>query len=207
MAGDVMNECARPSLLVRLALILTVALAACRADPGPPPLEGATLGGAFTLTDQSGRRVTDRDFAGKYRLVYFGYASCPDVCPVDLQMIGAGLRQLEQRNPALAARVQPIFISVDPRRDTPEVLRTYVAQFHPRLVGLTGTPEEIARVARAYGVSYRIEEPVEGGDPNAYLVDHVRMAVLYDPDGKPVAIIPHDQGPQGVADELERWMR
>lgn len=202
-----MNESVRPGRVARLALLLAFALAACRADPGPPPLEGATLGGAFTLTDQNGRRVTDRSFAGKYRLVYFGYASCPDVCPVDLQMIGAGLRRFEADDAARAARVQPIFISVDPARDTPAALRTYVAQFHPRLVGLTGSPEEIARVARAYGISYRIEEPVEGGDPNAYLVDHVRMAVLYDPDGKPVAIIPHDQGPQGVAEELERWVR
>ena len=119
-----------------------------------PPLKGATMGGPFTLTDQNGRRVSDRDFAGKYRLVYFGYTFCPDVCPVDLQVIGAGLRRFEASDPARAARVQPIFITVDPARDTPAVLRQYVAAFHPRLIGLTGSAEEIA--ARRARLSHQL---------------------------------------------------
>src|ERR1044072_7444599 len=118
------------------------------------PRQGATMGGPFTLTDQNGRRVSDRDFAGKYRLIYFGYTFCPDVCPVDMQAIGAGLRQFEADQPARAARLQPIFITVDPARDTPPVLRQFVAAFHPRLIGLTGSEAEIAAVARGYRVFY-----------------------------------------------------
>lgn len=199
-----MNECVR-SPLARLALLLAVMLlGACRGDGGATPLEGATLGGPFTLTNHEGRRVSESEFAGKYRLVYFGFTFCPDVCPVDLQAIGAGLRQFERDAPARAAKVQPIFITVDPARDTPDVLRQYVAAFHPRLIGLTGSEEEIARVARAYGIYFRRGEPAQGG---GYGVDHARMAILYGPEGQPIAIIPHDQGPAGVAEELDRWVR
>ncbi|HEV2865122.1 MAG TPA: SCO family protein, partial [Allosphingosinicella sp.] len=130
-----------------LAASLAAPVAACHSSAAP--LEGASLGGHFTLTAQDGRRVSDTDFAGKYRLVYFGFTYCPDVCPTDLQTIGAGLRRFEQSDPARAAKVQPIFITVDPRRDTPPVLARYVAAFHPRLIGLTGSEAEIARVARA----------------------------------------------------------
>lgn len=199
-----MNECALSRLPALLALAVALILAGCRGDSGPPPLEGATLGGPFTLTDQNGQRVSDTDFAGKYRLVYFGFTFCPDVCPVDLQTIGAGLRQFERDDPARAAKVQPIFITVDPARDTPAVLREYVAAFHPRLIGLTGSEQEIAAVARAYGIYYRRGDETEAG---GYNVDHARMAILYDPQGEPSAIIPHEQGPAGVAAELDRWVR
>lgn len=202
-----MNEStdSRPFPLV--ALLLALLIGACQPQAGSPPLEGATMGGAFTLTDQNGRQVSDRDFAGRYRIVYFGFASCPDVCPVDLQTIGAGLRAFEAQDAERAARVQPIFISVDPARDTPTVLGEYVRNFHPRLIGLTGSPQTLAEVARRYAVYYRIGEPANPADPNSYLVDHARMAVLYGPQGEPVAIIPHDQGPDGVAQELDRWVR
>jgi len=182
-------------------------LAACQRNVEQPPLAGATMGGPFTLTDQDGRRVSDTAFAGKYRLVYFGYSFCPDVCPTDLALIGAGLRQFEARDPTRAAKVQPIFISVDPARDTPPVLKRYVAAFHPRLIGLTGTPAEIARVAREYAVYYQAQPPADGAPPNAYLVDHSRMITLYDPQGRPMAILPEDQGPAGIANELDRWVR
>jgi protein SCO1/2 len=198
-----MNECAsrRPGAL--LGLLAALLLAAC-SGASAPPLQGATMGGPFTLTDQNGRRVSDRDFAGKYRLVYFGYTFCPDVCPVDMQAIGAGLRRFEADQPARAARVQPIFISVDPARDTPQVLRQFVAAFHPRLIGLTGSEAEIAQVAREYRIYYERGEPGAGG---SYTVDHTRMAVLYGPQGEPIALIPHDSGPAGIAAELERWVR
>ncbi|HEV2815747.1 MAG TPA: SCO family protein [Allosphingosinicella sp.] len=198
-----MNECVPPRANILIALVVAMILAAC-SGPAAPPLEGATMGGPFTLTDQNGRRVSDRDFAGRYRLVYFGYTFCPDVCPVDMQMLGAGLRRFEAEEPARAARVQPIFISVDPARDTPPVLRRFVAAFHPRLIGLTGSEAEIARVAREYRIYYERGEPGAGG---AYMVDHTRMAVLYGPEGQPIALIPHDSGAAGVAAELERWVR
>lgn len=190
-----------------IALSLAFFAAACHRDAGPPPLEGATMGGPFTLTDQDGRRVSDTDFAGKYRLIYFGYTFCPDVCPTDLAMIGAAMRRLESSDPDVAAKVQPIFVSVDPARDTPAVLKRYVAAFHPRLIGLTGSEEEIARVAREYAVYYHREPPQPGAAPDQYLVDHSRMAVLYGPDSKPIAIMPEDQGPDGIVQELKRWVR
>jgi protein SCO1/2 len=203
-----MNECAPRRPAAPISLLLAMLLGACAPDsagepPQDAPLKGATMGGPFTLIDQAGRRVSDRDFAGKYRLVYFGYTFCPDVCPVDLQMIGAGLRRFEASDAVRAARVQPIFITVDPARDTPAVLRQYVAAFHPRLIGLTGSAEEIAAVARVYRINYERGAGPAGG----YLMNHTRIAVLYAPDGAPLAIIPHDQGPEGVATELGKWVR
>jgi protein SCO1/2 len=200
-----MNESASLRPAACLALFLALLLGACVREPAaPPPLQGATMGGPFTLTDQHGRRVSDTDFAGKYRLVYFGFTFCPDVCPVDMAMIGAGLRRFEAQDAARAARLQPIFITVDPARDTPAVLGRFVAAFHPRFIGLTGSPDEIAQVARRYRIFYERGPPNPGG---GYNVDHSRMAVLYGPEGQPIAIIPNDQGAEGVAAELERWMR
>jgi protein SCO1 len=201
-----MNESApvRPAAL--LILLFAFLLGACgQAAPAEdPPLKGARLGGAFSLTDQNGRRVTDRSWPGKYTLIYFGYTFCPDVCPVDMRVIGAGLRRFEESDPTRGAKVQPIFISVDPGRDTPPVLREFVAHFHPRLVGLTGTPDEVARAARAFGIPYMRRD---GATPGSYLMDHGRNAVLYDPAGQPLAMIPYDHGPEGAASELARWVR
>ena len=111
----------------------------------------ATVGGPFTLTDHTGRRVTDKDFRGQHLLVFFGFTYCPDVCPSGLQVMTAALEELGPK----AEKITPIFISVDPERDTPEQLALYVSSFHPRLVGLTGTPEEIQQVAKAYRVYYK----------------------------------------------------
>ena len=197
-----MNESAS-RLSTLFMLLFALVLGACSSSSAPPPLEGASMGGAFTLTNQEGRRVSDRDFAGKYRLVYFGYTFCPDVCPVDMQVIGAGLRRFEAQDAARAAKVQPIFITVDPARDTPPVLRQFVAAFHPRMIGLTGSEAEIAQVAREYRIFYERGEAGAGG----YMVNHTRMAVLYGPEGQPIAMIPHDQGADGVAAELGRWVR
>ena len=162
------------------------------------------MGGAFTLTNQDGKRVSDADFKGQYRLVYFGYTFCPDVCPVDVQKLMAGFRAFEKDAPSSAAKTAPIFITVDPERDTPPVLKQFVSAFHPRLIGLTGTPADIAAVAKLYGVVYE-KEP--SANPKAYLVDHSRTAVLYGPDGAPIALIPQDGTPQAIAAEFERWVK
>ena len=194
------NACSR--FLRVLLLLAGLILGACSpAGEETPPLAGARIGGPFTLTDQDGRQVSSSAFDGKYRLVYFGFTYCPDVCPVDLQTIGRGLRQLEKSDPAVAAKVQPIFISVDPERDRPPVLKQYVAAFHPRLIGLTGTPQQIAAVAKSHGINY--SKQGEGGQ---YMVDHARFALLFGPKGEPIAIVPHDQGVDGVADELRKWV-
>lgn len=189
-----------------ILLGLSILPAACSAPAPPPrgPLEGARIGAPFALTDQDGRARTDRDFAGRYRIVYFGYTFCPDVCPLDMQTIAAGLRAFEAKDAARGGRVVPIFVTVDPTRDTPSVLKAYVAAFHPRMVGLTGDPAAIARLARAYGVTYHAEQPnAEGG----YLVAHGRFAFLMDPADKPVALLPQDKSPADVATELDRWVR
>lgn len=174
------------------------------ADNAQGPLAGARIGGPFTLTNQDGQRVTEKDYAGKYRIVYFGYSYCPDVCPVDLQLLMQGLRLFERQDAAAAAKVQPIFITVDPARDTPAVLKTYVAAFHPRLVGLTGSEDEIAAVAKAYAVYYR---RAENAGASEYLMDHSRQTYLMGPDGQPIALLPQDETPQAVAAELARWVR
>lgn len=187
--------------------------AATETDSQRGALSGARIGGSFTLTDQDGKSVRWEDFKGRYRLIYFGYSYCPDVCPVDLQHIMQAFSRLEKAEPALAAKIQPIFISVDPDRDTPAVLKTYVAAFHPRLIGLTGTPEQIAKVAKDFVVLYNREE---AGGSSEYLVSHSRTPYLFDPDGAPVALIPvddpgspdTDEGtPEAVYASLLKWVK
>ncbi|HWH18860.1 MAG TPA: SCO family protein [Allosphingosinicella sp.] len=199
-----MNETVFMRTISLLSLLFALLLSACSSgDAEAPPLQGASVGGPFTLTDENGARVSDADFKGKYRLVYFGYSYCPDICPVDLQLIGRGLRQLEKSDPELAAKVQPIFVTVDPERDTPAILKQYVGAFHPRLIGLTGTPAEIADVAKRHGV-YFAKQGEEGAKD--YLMDHSRIALLFGPEGEPIAIVPHDKGADAVAAELRRWV-
>ena len=178
-------------LVLGLAVGLAGLLGWMRFAAPPAPqgnLAGASLGGPFTLTDQNGQSVREADFAGRYRLIYFGYGFCPDVCPTDLALLGRGLKAFEASDAARGARVAPIFITIDPQRDTPAALKPFVAAFHPRLVGLTGTPDQIAAVARAYGV---YAKRMETGDPENYLMDHSAMVYLYGPDGKPIGFLPH----------------
>ncbi|HYJ83005.1 MAG TPA: SCO family protein [Allosphingosinicella sp.] len=194
----------KPRFRTILCLSLALALAGCSGAAEAPPLEGATIGGPFTLTDQDGRQVTERDFAGRYRIVYFGFTHCPDVCPLDLAVIGQALRRFEKSDKARAERVVPIFVSVDPERDTPAVLKEYVAAFHPRLVGLTGTPKQVADMVKGYGGYGAKGDSTAGG---GYNVDHSRVAELFGPDGKPIALLPYEKGAEAVAAELERWVR
>lgn len=199
-----MNETHLPRLRSILFLVLGLMLAACSGAAEEPPLKGATIGGPFTLTNQDGRQVTERDFAGKYRIMYFGFTHCPDVCPTDLAVIGQALRRFEKSDPARAARVAPIFVSVDPERDTPAVLKEYVAAFHPRLVGLTGTPKQVADMVKRYGAYGAKEDPAVGG---GYNVNHSRVVELIGPDGQPIALLPYDEGAEALAAELERWVK
>ncbi|WP_294256908.1 SCO family protein [uncultured Sphingomonas sp.] len=180
-----------------------LALAACgTGSTEAPPLAGARIGGPFTLTDQNGKTVTDADFAGKYRIVYFGYTYCPDVCPTDLTKIGAALRTLDKQAPRTAQKIVPLFITVDPERDTPAQLKQYVGNFHPRLVGLTGKPESIAQVAKAYAIAY-MKQPT----PSGYLMGHTQVAYLMGPDGKPITSLPLEKDPPAIVAELEHWVR
>lgn len=179
-------------LVLGISVVLAAGLGWMRfATPAGPQgnLVGASLGGPFILINQDGRTVREADFAGRYRLIYFGYGFCPDVCPTDLALIGRALTRFEAADAARGARVAPIFITIDPQRDTPAALKPFVAAFHPRLVGLTGSSEQIAAVAKAYGVYAR---RMDTGDPENYLMDHSAMVYLYGPDGRPIAFLPHD---------------
>jgi protein SCO1 len=180
-------------------------LAACQPPAAPPPLAGARIGGPFTLTDQNGQQRSDRDFAGKYRIMYFGYAYCPDVCPVDVRNLSAGHMAFAKDDPAAAKRVVPIFVTVDPERDTPQVLRNFIGAFgNPALIGLTGTTTQVEAVTKAYGVAFQLNK--EPGQTD-YLVDHSRAAYLMDPDGKPIALLSQDAKPEVIAGELEKWVK
>ena len=198
-----MNETAKSRIFLVLSLLLGLAVAACGTPREEPPLKGAAIGGAFTLTDHNGRQVGDQQFAGKYRIVYFGFAHCPNICPTDLAQTGQALRQLEASDPALAAKVQPLFITIDPERDTPVVLKDYVASFHPRLIGLTGTAQQIADAARKYAVYYAKDIQPNG----SYMMNHLRAIFLMGPKGEPIALLPHDQDADAIAAELRRWVR
>ena len=142
------------------------------------------VGGPFELTDQTGRARTERDFRGRLMLVYFGFTYCPDICPTDLQAIGLALDKLGSDG----ASVQPLFITVDPERDTPEHLAQYVPMFHPRLIGLTGSAEAIRKAADAYKVYYA-KIPL-GKAPDDYTVDHTAFIYLMDRDGGYLGFFP-----------------
>jgi protein SCO1 len=210
MSGRVMNKRA-----YLLALVLL--LSACSSEPKKPPLStaplaGATIGGDFTLTDQNGKPRRYADFNGKFRMVYFGYTSCPDVCRPDMQNLMAGLKAYEKAEPTLAAKIQPLFITIDPARDTPAVLAQFVRAFHPRLLGLTGTEAQIAATAKKFAVFY---DRVPGSDPSNYVMSHSEVPYLMAPDGSPLAILPFDNAktdaneaaPDLVAAELALWVR
>jgi len=155
----------------------------------------ALVGGPFSLTDQSGRRVTEKDFGGKFMLVYFGYTFCPDVCPTELQVMMAALDTIG----AKAERITPVFITIDPARDTVETIKSYVENFGPRLVGLTGTADEIAAAAQAYRVYYEKAGDVSSPD---YLMDHSSIIYLMDPNGKFIKHFTYTTDAAKLADDL-----
>ncbi|SRR5688572_13199597 len=158
----------------------------------------ATVGGPFTLTDHTGRRVTDKDFRGQHLLVFFGFTYCPDVCPSGLQVMTAALEELGPK----AEKITPIFISVDPERDTPEQLALYVSSFHPRLVGLTGTPEEIQQVAKAYRVYYKKVE--DESSTAGYTIDHTSIIYLMGPRGEFISHFTHATPASVMVEQLEK---
>jgi cytochrome oxidase Cu insertion factor (SCO1/SenC/PrrC family) len=157
-----------------------------------------TVGGPFTLTDQTGRKRSDREFRGKLMIVYFGYTFCPDVCPADLMAITQALDAL---GPA-AEGVQPVFITVDPERDT-KVLADYVAAFHHSLVGLTGSPEEIRKVANAYKAFYVKVPGEQGGE---YSIDHAGVIYLMGRDGEYLGFMPPQTNPERLTEVLRKYL-
>jgi len=167
----------------------------------PPSVATVTIGGPFALTDQEGRAVTDADFRGRLMLVFFGFTYCPDVCPTALTLVSDALDQLGKR----AREVAPIFITIDPERDTPEQLKSYVAHFHPSMVALTGGADEIAKVAKAYRV-YFARAPIEGGAADEYLMDHTSILYVMDREGKFAAHFTHGTAPEKIAARLKELL-
>jgi cytochrome oxidase Cu insertion factor (SCO1/SenC/PrrC family) len=158
----------------------------------------ATIGGSFELVDQTGRTVTDVDFRGKLMLIYFGYTFCPDVCPTELQAVAGTMDALGPD----ADRVQPIFITVDPERDTVPAMAEYVALFHPRMVGLTGTTEKVAAAARAYRVYYAKAKSKD--DESFYTMDHSSFIYLMGTDGRFLEAFGHGTPPDRMAEAIRR---
>ena len=157
------------------------------------------IGGPFSLVNHKGERVTDEDYRGKLLLIFFGFVNCPDVCPTEMQTISVAMNELGEQ----ASEVVPLFITVDPERDTPEAMGDFVAAFHPSLVGLTGSEEEIEDVKKKYRV---YGQKQEGGDPDYYLVDHTSFTYLMGRDGELITVfsfgVPAEEIAAKVREEL-----
>lgn len=198
-------------LLVTVAVGLALAVFAARWLSGPVPTSvlaggagglfaaghGGKVGGTFELVDQTGKSVTERSYPGRWRLMFFGYTFCPDICPTELQVMAQALDELGP----LADKVQPLFISIDPQRDTPRQLADYVAQFDERLAGLTGTPQQVAAVVKAWGV---YAAKAAGSDPDNYLMDHSTYVYLMDPDNKLVSLFERGTSATDMAAAMRR---
>jgi protein SCO1 len=158
---------------------------------------GGEIGGPFRLVDQDGRTVTDADLRGKWLLVYFGYTHCPDACPTALNNIALTFRDLGQR---LRGEIRPVFITVDPARDTPAVMKSYVASFDAPILALTGSAGAVAQAAKEYRVYYE-KHPEPGGD---YSLDHSSFIYVMDPQGRFAASIESEEAPEEMAKQLAR---
>ena len=190
-----------PLILLAVALALGAALWIFRPDTAPQGnLSGASVGGPFSLIDETGAPVTNESFDGKWRLMYFGFTYCPDVCPTTLQALAAAQQQLGPK----AEKLRVVFISLDPARDTPAQLNTYLGSeiFPKGIIGLTGTPEQVAAAAKAYRVYFK-----KNGEGADYLVDHSTAAYLMDPKGRFDRVIPFGVSPEEIARQISEAMR
>jgi cytochrome oxidase Cu insertion factor (SCO1/SenC/PrrC family) len=167
----------------------------------PEPAQGkALIESEFSLVDHTGKPVADEDFEGKWQLVFFGFTSCPDVCPTTLIEVSAILEELGDD----AQQVTPLFISVDAERDTPEVMAEYVANFDPRIVGLTGSPEQIKQAAQAFRAYYAKVE--QENQPDGYTMDHSAFLYLMDPEGEYATHFSPSDEPVPVAEEIRAYL-
>lgn len=201
-----------------LGFVAALALAACdrmpdgaQADPavqaaqsGSVAIDGSDIGGPFSLLNSANKPVRWSDFSGRYRLVYFGYTFCPDVCPLDVQRMAQAEIQLQKEQPAMAAKLQSIFITIDPERDTPDKVGEFTRAFSPKMVGLTGSMEQVQAAADAFKVYFSKGEELDGG---GYLMGHSNLIYLMGPKGEPLRAFPGDQKPKAIAQELQQWIR
>ena len=197
---------ARLAMAAAFASVATAAIVHADAAGGEAgaPAFPVIFGGPFTLIDHEGRARNDKNFLGRFLLVAFGFTRCPDVCPTGLTAMADALDALGEQ----AQHVQPLFISVDPARDTPEALASYVGHFHSALVGLTGTEAQVRGAARAYRVHRRKLYLPDSTGPDDYTVDHSSITYLMGPDGAFVTLFPHGTDPSfmaaAIAKHLER---
>lgn len=209
----------RAGVLLALLLLLAglAALWLHRSNSGPPPAVGeiasgiaagidldAPVGGSFSLTGVDGQTVRDTDFRGQLMLIVFGYTYCPDVCPMSLLSVTNALHVLEDAAPETAERIAPIFVTLDPERDSPKVLKRYLKSFHPRITGITGSLPDIQRMATAYAVRFSKVEDEEFSD---YLLDHTTNIMLFGPDGAYFTHYSPQTPPNLMADSLARYVR
>jgi protein SCO1/2 len=177
-------------------VLLVTGVGGLASSPIRPP--AAAIGGPFQLVDQNGRQVSDTDFRGKPFLVFFGFTHCPDICPTTLFEVSEVLRRLGPD----ADRTAALFITVDPDRDTPDKLKDYLSSFDPHLRGITGNPDAVAAIAKAYRVYYK-KVPTEGDD---YTMDHTAIVYLMDKNGRFVAPFSLRRSPEAAADDLRRYL-
>ncbi len=176
------------ALAALLALILGFAMWQMTPDPaaGPVVTQGqALIGGPFALTDQAGKPRASGDYQGRYVLIYFGFTTCPDICPTELSKMTSALEALEKSAPKTAAKITPLFITIDPERDDVAALASYMGNFHPRFVGLTGSVPQINAVKDAYKVY--AQKAFDKETPDTYLMDHSSFIYLMGPDGLYIA--------------------
>jgi protein SCO1/2 len=187
--------------LAGVAILLVIAGLELFVFGTPAPVQqAAAIGGPFTLTDGNGQTVTDQTYRGKYMLVYFGYTFCPDVCPTTLNDVAQAMDRLGPQ----ADAIDPLFITVDPARDTADVVKQYAAAFSPRLQGLTGTPAQIATVAHEYRVYYAQHKT--GPNPGDYTMDHSSILYLMNPAGQFIGIIRADEGADKMAADIKSYL-
>lgn len=191
------------TLVLGLLLAVGVPAAGSLASEEAPALPDfpVSFGGPFSLVDHGGTPRSDRDFRGSFMLIYFGYTYCPDICPTNLQTMTDALDLIGDK----AGQVQPLFISVDPARDTAAALGDYVSYFHPRLIGLTGSERQVRAVAKAYRI-HRSKVTVADAAPEDYLVNHSSITYLMGPDGRFVTLFPHDTKADFMAQAIAKYL-
>jgi protein SCO1 len=202
--NDTTPQCPRLRLrLVQLPILASFLFGSVLVMGGSPApaASAATIGGPFTLSTPDGTTVTDETYRGKWLLVYFGYTFCPNSCPTMLLDIASALKDLGPK----AAKVQPLFITIDPQRDTPQVMQQYTQSFDSRILGLTGTPEQIAAAAREYGAYYVRHST--GPGVNEYVMDHSTYLYIMDPKGNFVRAFHGDTSGDRIADALRELLR
>ncbi len=200
MSGRLLTVIVAGFLIGALGGAAMLALTESRSERAVATSGKALIGGPFALTDQNGKTVTDQDFRGRFMLVFFGFTHCPDICPAELQVMSRSLDALGPK----AEEVVPIFITLDPERDTPEVMGAYVKNFGARFLGLTGSPEAIAAVAKAYRIAHsKFQEDPASSD---YSIDHSALVYLMGKDGEYVTHFAYGTPPDKMAEGLKRYL-